>query len=95
VRLLLDTNILRWAASGTPQPPKAASVFLNDPTNTLVFSAANLWEITIKHGLGRHDVRVDPRRLYRIRRESGYVALPVTAHALGVSVLSNIPKDPF
>jgi PIN domain nuclease of toxin-antitoxin system len=33
---------------------------IDDPNSGLVFSAASLWEITIRHGLGQDDFQVDP-----------------------------------
>jgi PIN domain nuclease of toxin-antitoxin system len=44
---------------------KPARKLLSDPTNDLLFSAASLWEITIKRALGRSDFRVEPRLLRR------------------------------
>jgi prevent-host-death family protein len=40
---------------------RAARPLLEDPLNELLFSAASLWEIVIKRGLGRSDFQVDAR----------------------------------
>lgn len=40
-----------------------ARALLDDPDNELLFSAAGIWEITIKRGLGRGDFQVDLRLL--------------------------------
>jgi len=62
----------------------------------LFFSAASIWEIVIKRGLGREDFKVDPRRLRNMLILHGYTELPVTAeHALTVETLSLLHKDPF
>jgi PIN domain nuclease of toxin-antitoxin system len=62
----------------------------------LQFSAASLWEVAIKHGLGRSDFKVDPRLLRRGLIDNGYEELPVTsAHAVVVDSLPPIHKDPF
>ena len=69
---------------------------LNDPHNELCFSAASLWEITIKNSLGRKDFRVEPRVLRRGLLDNGYTELPVTSqHAVGVDGLPDIHRDPF
>lgn len=47
MRLLLDTQILLWAAEDT-LPPKAAS-YIHDPGHLLLFSPASIWEVVIKH----------------------------------------------
>jgi PIN domain nuclease of toxin-antitoxin system len=96
LRLLLDTRLLIWAAAGAPQLSSAARTLLDDPGNMLFFSAASLWEIAIKTGLGREDFRVDPGRLHRGLLENGYAALPITvAHAVAVNSLPRLHKDPF
>ena len=62
----------------------------------MTFSAASIWEVAIKNGLGRADFSVDPRVLRRGLLEHGYVELPVTgAHAAAVDVLPDIHRDPF
>ena len=67
-----------------------------EPRNQLWFSAASLWEITIKHGLGRPDFRVDPHLLRRGLMENGYTELPITSgHTLATVHLPSIHKDPF
>jgi PIN domain nuclease of toxin-antitoxin system len=96
VKFLLDTHVLLWAA-GTPErlPPSARKA-INDTANQLFFSAASLWEIAIKRGLGRSDFQVDPRILRRGLLDNGYTDLPVTGeHAVAIDSLPPIHKDPF
>lgn len=96
MKLLLDTHLLLWAA-GQPELLSAdARALMEDPQNSLQFSAASLWEVAIKHGLGRSDFKVDPRLLRRGLIDNGYEELPVTsAHAVVVDSLPPIHKDPF
>ena len=96
MKLLLDTHLLLWAA-GEPQrlSPKVRALLL-DPAHQPVFSAASLWEIGIKRGLGRTDFDVDPRRLWRMLLANGYQELPITTeHTLAVGELPPLHKDPF
>ncbi len=96
MRLLLDTHLLLWAAAEPARLTAEARALLEQPANTLIFSAASFWEIAIKRSLGRDDFRVDPRRLRRGLVENGYEELPVTAdHALALDQLPPIHKDPF
>jgi PIN domain nuclease of toxin-antitoxin system len=96
VKLLLDTQLLLWAAGQPERLSARAKRQLNDPANELLFSAASLWEIAIKTGLGRDDFRVEPRVLRRALLDNGYVELPITSeHAVNVDGLPPLHKDPF
>lgn len=94
--LLLDTHVLLWAAGQPDRLSQEAQSMIADPRNQLWFSAASLWEITIKRGLGRQDFRVDPHMLRRGLVENGYTELPITTeHAMATAHLPAIHKDPF
>ena len=96
MKFLLDTHLLLWAAGEPAQLPQAARSLLDDPQNELLFSAASLWEVTIKRGLGRADCRVDSHLLRRGLLDNGYVELSITSeHAVAVDGLPAIRKDPF
>lgn len=96
MKLLLDTQLLLWAAGQPERLSPRARRQLKDPENELLFSAASLWEITIKSGLGRDDFRVEPRVLRRGLLDNGYVELPITSeHAVNVDTLPPLHKDPF
>ena len=95
MKLLLDTQLLLWAAGQPERLSARAKRQLNDPENELLFSAASLWELTIKASLGRDDFRVEPRVLRRGLLDNGYVELPVTSeHAVSVDTLPPLHKDP-
>lgn len=96
MKLLLDTHILLWAAGEPERLPAAARALIESPEHQLVFSAASLWEVTIKRGLGRPDFAADPRLLRRGLLDNGYTELPITSeHALAVDVLPQLHRDPF
>ena len=96
MKLLLDTQILLWAAGQPDRLSPAARKLLNNPRNELLFSAASLWEIAIKSSLGRKDFSVEPRLLRRGLLDNGYAELPVTSeHAVGIDALPPVHKDPF
>jgi PIN domain nuclease of toxin-antitoxin system len=96
MKLLLDTHVLLWAAGSPDQLPPGARALLDDPDNELVFSAASLWEITIKRSLGRPDFQVDARVLRRGLLDNGYLELSITSeHAVFIDSLPAIHKDPF
>jgi PIN domain nuclease of toxin-antitoxin system len=96
VKYLLDTHILLWAASAPEKLSESARALLSDEKNQLFFSAASLWEITIKNGLGREDFKVNARVLRRGLLDNGYQELPIySEHAVSVDNLPGIHKDPF
>ena len=96
MKFLLDTHLLLWASGPLELLPDAATQLLSDPDNDLYFSVVNLWEITIKHGLGRGDFQADARILRRELLENGYGELTVTGdHALAVGLLPQLHRDPF
>lgn len=62
----------------------------------MFFSAASIWEIVIKTGLGRADFQVDVRVLRRGLFDNGYSELSITSeHTIAVDHLPAIHKDPF
>jgi PIN domain nuclease of toxin-antitoxin system len=96
VKLLLDTQLLLWAAGQPKRLSAPARKLLSDPRHELLFSAASLWEIAIKNTLGREDFRVEPRLLRRGLLDNGYVELPITSqHAVSIDALPDLHKDPF
>ncbi|MGH8568943.1 MAG: type II toxin-antitoxin system VapC family toxin [Gammaproteobacteria bacterium] len=96
MKLLLDTHLLLWAAGQPDRLSPAARALLDENDNQPLFSAASLWEIAIKHGLGREDFRVEPRLLRRGLLDNGWQELPVTSeHAVAIDSLPPIHKDPF
>jgi PIN domain nuclease of toxin-antitoxin system len=96
MKLLLDTHVLLWAAGQPERLSSSARDLLDAPEHELLFSAASLWEVAIKRGLGREDFRVDPGLLRRGLLDNGYQELPITsAHAVMVDRLPPLHKDPF
>ena len=94
MKILLDTHLLLWAAAN--ELPPAAARYIEEKTNTLLFSPASLWEVVIKCGLGRADFVVNPASLYSGLLSAGYQELPITGrHALLVAALPPLHKDPF
>ncbi|WP_341018809.1 type II toxin-antitoxin system VapC family toxin [Brevundimonas diminuta] len=96
MNLLLDTHLLLWAAGDPDRVSPTVRDLIDDASNRLIFSAASLWEVTIKRGLGRDDFQADPRLLRRGLIDNGYEELPITSeHAVSVESLPPLHKDPF
>lgn len=96
MKFLPDTHLLVWAAEQDNRLPAAANILLNDPDNEIFFSAASIWEVSIKSRLGRSDFQIDPFALTQGLIQHGYVELPVKReHALAVFHLPSLHRDPF
>lgn len=96
MKLLLDTQLLLWAAGEPERLPAVTRSMIDDPRNRPVFSAASLWEVAIKSGLGRADFHADARLLRRGLLNNGYDELAITGeHAVAIGNLPSIHKDPF
>jgi len=96
MKLLLDTHLLLWAAGEPQRLSKQARRLIDNPDNELLFSAASLWEVAIKRGLGREDFKVDARLLRRGLLDNGYSELPIISdHVVATESLPLIHKDPF
>jgi len=96
MKLLLDSHLLLWTAGQPDRLSAEARKFIDNPDNELLFSAASLWEIIIKRGLGRDDFKVDARVLRRALLDNGYSELPVVSdHVVAIDGLPPIHKDPF
>lgn len=95
--LLLDTHILislvRGESERLPTPLRAA---LHDQGNTLFASAASLWEIAIKHRLGK---LISPCVLDRWPAALSALAISLMdihpLHALAEATPAPNTKDPF
>ena len=95
MNLLLDTHVLLWLASD-PNRLSTESRQLIAEASVLTFSVVSIWEIVVKHALERGDFRIVPRRLYDGLLLNGFQELLVRSdHALAVSLLPKIHKDPF
>ena len=94
--ILLDTHYLIWAIDDPARIPPAIAEILRDPSNNVLFSAASVWEIAIKHQLGRPDFNKQPKRIADAAVQTGFVPLNVTSQdAVNVAGLPMHHRDPF
>lgn len=94
MRVLLDTHVvLWWLADETDRFSEEAWRVLDDPSVDAVVSAASVWEIAIKRGLGKLEA---PDDVVAQLSNSPVELLPITAHhADEVSRLPDHHRDPF
>ncbi|CDQ09347.1 PIN domain protein [Acidithiobacillus ferrivorans] len=96
MNLLLDTHIALWAITDSPKLSQKARDLIQSPKSSVWISTASLWEIAIKHALGRGDMPVSSPEALRYFQESGYQLLPIEAeHAIAVEELPAHHQDPF
>ena len=90
MNLLLDTHVALWAIADSPRLATEARHIIESPKTCVWISAASVWEISIKHGLGRGDMPLSGQQAFRYFRESGYRFLPIEPeHAASVEGLLN------
>lgn len=97
VRLLLDTHTLLWALYEPHKLSTRTRHLLEDPKNTRLVSTASLWEIAIKHKLGKLALGGDFLKNYRaylrvFLAEELYIE---GAHVVLAPQLPTDHKDPF
>jgi PIN domain nuclease of toxin-antitoxin system len=97
MRLLLDSHTLIWAADNPAKLSPRAQGLIQDPSHDRLFSAASLWEIGIKVGLGKLPLSLPYRQwMNRAMDDLGLVVLPITLnHAERQSILPWHHRDPF
>ena len=96
MNLLLDTHVALWAITDSPKLSSEARDLIQSLKTTVWVSAATLWEIAIKHALGRGDIPVSSQEALQYFQESGYRFLPVEPeHAIAVEGLAAHHQDPF
>lgn len=88
MRLLLDTQLLLWAAAEPKRLARDVREVIDSLENEPFFSPANIWEIAAKAALGRPDFQMDPRTLRRALLDNGYGELAITSrHAAAINDL--------
>lgn len=97
MKLILDTQAWLWWVSGNERLGVRARALIASRKNEPLLSAASAWEIAIKHRLGRLPLPQEPDPFVPSRlSKDGIGSLPIDVrHALRVSSLPDVHKDPF
>jgi len=95
-QFLLDTNILLTALIAPDTLPTDVQTQLSDTANSILFSAASIWEIAIKRSLGREDFNFRPEDIQQLALETGFTELPIMSnHCHRITDLPWHHRDPF
>ena len=97
MKLLLDTHVAVWAVNRPSNLPRKIRDLIADERNTIHVSTVSIWEIAIKHSLGRLSApEINAAQAVVHFDEAGYIVLPVKAeHALAIASLPSRHGDPF
>ncbi|MCX6269731.1 MAG: type II toxin-antitoxin system VapC family toxin [Bacteroidetes bacterium] len=94
--LLLDTHAIIWFLTGDERISDHAKLAIEDVSSSKFVSIASIWEIAIKISLDKLQIRNGIMHLLTLIEKNGFEILPVlTEHALVVSTLEFIHRDPF
>ena len=96
MNILLDTHLMLWAMNDDPKLPDLARDFLLDGDNTIYYSTASLWEITIKHINHPDRMNFSGKELSEYAREAGFLPLDVQEkHVFQLETLKREPEAPI
>lgn len=93
MRILLDTHIYLWWCEDSPLLSTKARTLI-DEADTVYISAATLWELAIKIGIGKFEGNLAD--FAKNITASGFEELPVkVSHTIVLPELTSHHKDPF
>ncbi|MGH9416827.1 MAG: type II toxin-antitoxin system VapC family toxin [Terriglobales bacterium] len=97
MRLLLDTCVFLWTASGDAKVSQAARQAIAARDNDVFLSAVSVAEIAVKYRRGQLPLPEPPDRLIPVvRRQHGIAGLALgEAAALALARLPDLHQDPF
>jgi PIN domain nuclease of toxin-antitoxin system len=97
VRVLLDTHTLFWLAEAPAMVTGPAMAVIQVPTNEVILSAASIWELAIKVGIGKLALSMPYRQWMETAiKHLKLSVLPVTVeYADRVAILPQHHRDPF
>ena len=93
MRLLLDTHVLLWWLNDDRSLTDEHRRLIQDKRNSCYVSAATVWEISIKSGIGKLEIASE---YLDVVRSQGFLELPVSwLHVNAVRELPEHHRDPF
>jgi len=97
LNILLDTCTFLWITNNAPALSSTAKVCFQDPGNSVYLSSISVWEMVVKHALGRLPLPETPDRFIPAMRSSHGIA-PLALEEEAACQLPKLPdlhKDPF
>jgi PIN domain nuclease of toxin-antitoxin system len=97
MRLLLDTHALLWWAAGDVKLSRRSRAAIGDSANAVFVSAASVWEVALKHHLGKLPAAgplLDAPLDYLADQDFAELGIGIR-HALRAASLPLVHRDPF
>lgn len=95
MRILLDTHILIWILDESPELSQK-TISLIKSADEVYASTVNIWEIVVKHSMGKLVLDFKIEDLLNVITYSGIEILNIKPeHALKLADLEDIHEDPF
>lgn len=97
MRILADTCTFLWLITDDEALSATARSLFSDPTNEVFLSAVSVWEIVVKHRLGRLPLPEPPQRFIPKQRARHQIQ-PLPLEEETVLQLARLPdyhRDPF
>ncbi|NET61219.1 MAG: type II toxin-antitoxin system VapC family toxin [Symploca sp. SIO2E6] len=96
MKLLLDTHTFIWWDSEPSKLSQRALALLTDKNNLRLLSVVSLWEMQIKHQLGKLTLSKSLAEIISIQKDNFIEILPINAdHVLALDSVPIYHKDPF
>ena len=96
LNLLLDTHVALWAIADSPRAATQGKELIASPRTNVWISTASIWEIAIKHSLGRGDMPISSQDALRYFLNPGIDGFPLRqSNAVAVEDLPAHHSDPF
>jgi len=97
MKLILDTHIFLWYISGDNRLPDDMRDSIRDSGNEVYLSVVSLWEIIVKHQLGKLPLPHPPESYIPLQKDRHQIS-SLTLDESSVSQLAKLPsihRDPF
>jgi len=96
MRLLVDTHVFLWFILDDPRIARTARPMLTSAEHERYVSMASVWEVAIKHGLGKLQLTDGLPGFIRDIEQANFEILGITAgHILELATLPLHHRDPF
>ena len=97
MNLLLDSHVFLWLMNEPERVPGQVLTMCENAENTLYLSVASVWELQIKHALGKLTMRQPLKVILDEQQQSnGMEILPIKlSHLWRLADLPRIHNDPF
>ena len=97
MKMLLDTHVFLWFIDGDPRLKRSVVAQIRDPDNAVVLSVVSIWEIIVKHGLGKLPLPAPPEIYVPEQRERHRIgSLMLDENSVKrLAWLPSLHRDPF